>query len=234
MGAVTAAVVGAVGALGAAKMSSDSSKKAARAGNASAQSGLDLQRQQFDTFQQNIAPYLQAGEGALGGLNALAEGDYSAFEESPDYLYARDQMQQGIERGAAARGSLYSGGTNVDLGRQLGGLASQNLGNYRNSLFQLAGMGQNAAVGAGNLGQQSANAQSGLLAQQGQNNANAAIQQGNAWGNALQGIAGVAGQYAANRSSSYPNAQIGAVQRQPITPPVNRVQVPNVNFGGFG
>jgi hypothetical protein len=221
MGVITGAVIAGAATLGAAKMGSDAAKRAAREGRAGAQAGIDLQREQYDTFQQNIAPYLQAGQGALGGLNALASGDYSAFESSPDYLYARDQMQQGVERGAAARGSLYSGGTNVDLSNAMGGLASQNLGNYRNSLFQLAGMGQNAAVGAGSLGQQSANSISGLLGQQGQYGAQSATNQSNMWGNALQGLAGVAGQYAANRSSSY----------QPQT----QYTPPSTNFAqGFG
>ena len=87
------------------------------------------------------------------------------------------------------------------------GLASQQLGSYRNSLFNMAQMGQNAAVGAGGMGQQSANALGSLFAGQGQAQAAGAVNQANAWGNALQGLAGVAGQYAGQRQSSYQQPQ---------------------------
>ena len=41
-------------------------------------------------MQANQQPYMQAGTQALGGLSQLANGDYSGFMNSPDYLYARD------------------------------------------------------------------------------------------------------------------------------------------------
>lgn len=228
VGAVTA-----VATVGSGYLANKGAKDAARSANRGAQAGIDEQRAAREQFQQNIQPYLDfAQNSALPGLQALASGDYSAFEDSPDYLYARDQMQKGVERGAAARGSLYSGGTNVDLAGALGGLASQNLGNYRGYLMDIARMGQNAAVGAGSLGQQNANAISGLLGQQGQNSANAAIGGANAWGNALQGLAGLGGQFMGSRSSAY--NPMTPVQRQSTPMPPATVNVPNVNFGGWG
>lgn len=200
MAATTALVVGTVAS---GYMQNKGAKDAANAANKGAQRGIDAQAAANEQFQQNIQPYLQAGSGALANLNRLGRGDYSAFENSPDYLYARDEMQQGIERGAAARGSLYSGGTNVDLARHLGGLASQNLGNYRASQMGLASLAQSSAMGAGSLGQSNANAIGGLYGQIGQNNANSAINQANAWGNTLSGLAGLGGQYMGGRSSAY-------------------------------
>ena len=196
--------IGAVATLGAADMQSEAAGDAANAANRGQQAGIDEQRRQFDTFQNNIAPYLGAGNDALTGLKGLMAGDYSGFEDSPDYLYARDQAQQGIERGAAARGSLYSGGTNVDLAKALSGIASQNLGNYRNFLTGIATMGQNAAVGAGSIGQQTANSISGMYGNMGANNGNAAIGQANAWGNAISCIGNLAGQYFGQRNTATP------------------------------
>lgn len=197
------AAIAAVGGLVAADMQSGAAGDAADAqAQASAQS-IAEQRRQFDQLQANQQPYMQAGTGALSGLERLAAGDYSSFGDSPDYLYARDQMQQGIERGASARGALYNRGTDVDLARHLGGLASQNLGNYRGSLMGLASLGQNAAAGVGNAGMGMANSIGNLAGQQGAAQAQGAYDKANAWSNALGGLAGAAGQYAGNRSSSY-------------------------------
>lgn len=205
MAAVTAAAITAGAAIAGGAMQANAAKKAGKAAQAGAQAGIGEQQAAREQFQDNISPYLQAGQTGLASLNALNSGDYSGFQDSPDYLYTRGQMQQGIERGAAARGSLYSGGTSVDLGNALNGMASQNLGTYRNSLFDMVRLGQNSAVGAGQMGQQSANAISGLYAGQAQAAGDAAINKANAWGGALQGLAGAAGGYAGQRQSAYSN-----------------------------
>ena len=203
MAAVTAAMVGGVATAGAAKMQSDAAKKAGNASNAAAQQAVAEQQRQFDTFQQNIQPYLGAGQNALANLTALNSGDYSGFNQSPDYLWAQQQGTQALDRSAAARGSLYSGGHQADLMQFGQGLASQQLGSYRNAQMSMAQLGQNSAVGAGSLGQQNANALGQLYAGQGAAQGNMAINQANSWGNALQGIAGLAGQYSTQRQSAY-------------------------------
>lgn len=129
-----------------------SAKGAANAQANAANAATAEQQRQFDLTRQDQQPWLQAGQGALTQMQALNAGDFSSFKSSPDYQYARDQMQQGIERGAAARGSLYSGGTNVDLATALNGIASQNYGTYYNRLAGLSGAGQTTASGLGGLG----------------------------------------------------------------------------------
>lgn len=199
MGAVTGAVIGAVGALGGAAMQNKGAKDAARAQGAAAQLGIAEQQRQFDTFQENIQPYLGVGQQGVNRLAALASGDFSGFHESPEYAFARDQGLQALERGAAARGSMHSGGADADRMRFASGLASQEYGNHWNRLLGLAHMGQNAAVGAGSMGQQHANAVGNLLGAQGQAQAGGAINSANAWSNALSGLANVAGTYMGNR-----------------------------------
>lgn len=132
-------------------------KSAANAQQQAADAATAEQRRQFDLTRQDQQPWLLAGQGALSKMQALNAGDFSGFTQSPDYVYARDQMQQGIERGAAARGSLYSGGTNVDLANALNGIANQNYGNFYNRLAGLAGAGQSTASNLGQLGQNMAN-----------------------------------------------------------------------------
>jgi len=117
-----------------------------------AQAGLDWTKQVYQDAQGNFAPYLAAGTTGLNGLSALAGGDYSGFANSPDYLYAREQAQYGNDHSAAARGQLYDPGTQLELAHQMNGIASQNLGNYRNSLQYLSTLGAGAATNLGSIG----------------------------------------------------------------------------------
>ena len=145
MAAITAAVVTAAGSAYAANRQGSAAKKAAGAQENAANAANANAQEMYQQSRTDQKPFYEAGTNALSKLAAVNSGDYSEFQDSPDYLYARGQMQQGVERGAAARGSLYSGGTNVDLGNALNGMANQNLGNYTNRLMQLAGIGQGSA-----------------------------------------------------------------------------------------
>lgn len=152
-GIAAAAVVGAYSA----NQQSKAAKGAANAQTRAADAATEEQRRQFDLTRQDQQPWLKAGQNALTQMQALNSGDFSSFTNSPDYTYTRDQIQQGIERGAAARGSLYSGGTNVDLANAINGIASQNYGNFYNRLAGLSGTGQTTATNLGSLGANMAN-----------------------------------------------------------------------------
>lgn len=132
-------------------------KKAASGAANAAQRGYDAataeQARQYDQSRQDQMPWLQAGQNALAQMQQLNSGNFSSFTESPDYQFARDQGLQGIDRSAAARGALYSGGADADRMQFASGLASQNYGNFYNRLAGLAGVGQTAASGLGALGQ---------------------------------------------------------------------------------
>ncbi|OGT56283.1 MAG: hypothetical protein A3E01_06955 [Gammaproteobacteria bacterium RIFCSPHIGHO2_12_FULL_63_22] len=148
------------------------------------------QRRQYDQSRADQQPFVGYGTGAggLGGLQSLMSGDYSGFENSPDYKYAREQMIYGQDHSASARGRLQSGGYAMDLAQGLNGLASQNLGNYRGALQWGANLGQNAAAGVGQLGANTANQISGAYGQMGQAGAQGAYDRGNAWGTGLSGL----------------------------------------------
>lgn len=203
MAEIWGAAIIAGGALVGGAMQSSAAKKAAKSGNAAAQAGIDEQRAAREQFQNNISPYLTLGQSAIPQLQALNSGDYSGFMNSPDYLVARQMGAEQLDAGATANGNLWGGGADADRIKLGSDLATLNLGNYRNSLMGTISLGQNAAVGAGSLGQQSANQISGLYGNIGQNNANSAINQGNAWSGAIGNIAGAAGQYFGGRQSSY-------------------------------
>jgi len=113
-------------------------------------------------------PYREAGKTALGDYMAslgerggAAQGSIlDKFRTSPGYKFALQQGTQAMERGAAARGGLLSGGEQKELTRYGTGLADQEYGGYQSRLAELAGMGQQAATGA----QQAAIGTGGALA----------------------------------------------------------------------
>lgn len=146
VGGVLGGPVGAaIGSVAGGLVSGKKAKKAAGVQSGSQEAAIAEQRAALARAEGYQQPYRDAGTGALNSLNALNAGDYSGFENSPDMLAALKFGSQARERSAAARGGLNSGNTLIGLERFGQDNAAQYLGNYRNSLFQTAGMGQNAA-----------------------------------------------------------------------------------------
>lgn len=177
-GAVAGAAVGLIGGA----LQNRGASKGADAQAQAQMAAIEEQRRQYDQSRADMMPWLQAGQGGLRQLNRLAGGDFSGFYESPEYAFTRDQGLQALERGAAARGGLYSGGADADRMRFASGLASQEYGNHWNRLAGLAGVGQTAAGNLGALGQNMAtnignaygnigNARASAYQQQANNNA---------------------------------------------------------------
>ena len=90
---------------------------------------------QIAELEGQIATSMQEGGGSP---------DYSAFYQSPGYEFRFDEGQRAIERSAAARGGLMSGGMGRELVRYGQGVATSEFGNYANRLASLAGIGQTA------------------------------------------------------------------------------------------
>lgn len=172
--------------------------KAASAQNAGNNAAIAEQRRQYDQTRTDMMPWLSAGTGALGQLQALNSGDFSSFTQSPDYQFAYDQGMQSLDRSAAARGGLYSGGQQADLMKFGQGLATQNYSNYYNRLASMANIGQTSAQNLGQFGANSASGIGNLLSQNGANRASAYQTQGQNFGQ----LAGIAGN-AINRGYEY-------------------------------
>ncbi len=146
-GVVAGAAVTAVGGY----VSSKNNKKAAGKAQGAADSN-------YYANTRNMQPYMDAGTNALNQIGQLNSGNYSSFKESPDYQWTQQQGLQALDRSAAARGSLYSGGQSADVLNYSQGLASQQYNNYYNKLQNLAGMGQGAASALAGVGNTYANA----------------------------------------------------------------------------
>lgn len=141
------------------------------------------------------------GGGAGGGVLNPGTGtpDFTSYYQTPDFLVARDEGINALDRGAAARGGLYSGGADADRMTFASNLGSKAFGNAANNLFRLAGLGSNANSELNSLGQNTAGQIGNQLTNAGNARASAYWQQGQAQANTLNNLAGFAGSYFGSR-----------------------------------
>lgn len=192
-----ATAVGAVAAVGGAYISSKGAQKAANAQGRAYDAATAEQARQYDLTREDMAPYREAGVNALAKLQ-----DPNAFEASPSYQFVKDQGMQGIERSAAAGGSVRSGNALTALAQYNSGLASQEYGNWFNQQAAIAGAGQTATNALASVGQSTANNISSNLIGSGNARASGVADSANAWGNALGTVGGIASNYFANRKQN--------------------------------
>lgn len=180
-------------------ISSKSASKAASTQAAAAEQSADvskqiadervaLEREQFDYQKGLQAPFQQAGVNALNRMQAgefaqpaafkFGAGDYQA---DPGYAFRLSEGQKALDRQAAARGGLISGGAlkaATRYGQEMGSQEFQNayqraLTGYNtdvarsdtgyNRLASLAGVGQTATDKIGAAGQAMTSGVSGAL-----------------------------------------------------------------------
>jgi hypothetical protein len=195
MAEIWGAAIVAGGAIYSASKQAGAAKASGNASERAAQAAIDQSNANYDRTKTNLDPYITAGNGALTQMQALNNGDFSSFKASPDYQFTLDQGVQASDRGAAARGSLYSGGHSADLMALGQGLASQQYGNYYNRLSGLAGMGQSSATSLGSIGTGNA-AQAGQFGLAGAAaQGNAAINGANVNTNLTDSLTGILGKY---------------------------------------
>lgn len=244
MGVEVALLAGAgagAGLLGA-KKSGDAAKQAANTQADAANRATDIQRDIYEQGREDLAPWREAGAESLG---VLQRGMYSPmqwgqfnrqfetaapeyrtftqqdFQADPGYQFRMAEGQRGLERSAAARGGLLSGGALRALERYRQGVASDEYGNALqrfnndqtqqyarwgdahnrfygdqdrtiNRLASLAGVGQNA-TNTGNQMAANYGTQAGSNMMQAANaQAAGTIGKAQAYGNALNNITNMA------------------------------------------
>jgi hypothetical protein len=161
------ALLGAYSANRAAGEQADAATRAAEAQSGAARYAADLQQQQYN---QNVArqqPFYEAGVNALPAL--VKASNYTPFgmdqfQQDPGYAFRLSEGQKALDRSAAARGGLISGGAlkaAATYGQNMGSQEYQNAFNrYQTErqatlspLQSLTGMGQTTAAGLGAAGQ---------------------------------------------------------------------------------
>lgn len=134
-----------------------------------------------DGSRRDLAPYRQAAaSGGGGGEAGPARSPTDIIRATPGYQFRMDEGLKNVQRSAAARGLLRSGGTLKALTRYSEGLASSEYDAYANRLAALAGVGQTATSGTAAAGQAASNTIANAYGTNAANIGNAAIQAGNA------------------------------------------------------
>lgn len=130
--------------------------RAADAGVDASRASADAQLRMFNQTRADLGPQRQVGETALYSLADMLgiprpspDGGLTpagGFTATPGYQFRRDEGIKALDRSAAARGTLRSGGQMKAVQRFGDGLASDEWNNYRAGVGQLAGFG-GAATG---------------------------------------------------------------------------------------
>ena len=186
---------------------------AAEATERAAGQSADVQRQMFERQIQLQEPWRQAGMNALAQMQAERAGMPPAFtgqvdlSQDPGYAFRLSEGMKALERSAAARGSLLSGGTLKGIERFGQGLASQEYQNaynraltQYNAAVQREAMGYNRLAALAGVGQ---TATSALASQAGQMGTNL--------GNLYMGAGQTAGQARASGYLGAANTLSGAL-----------------------
>ena len=219
--------------VGSSLLGGSAAKSAANTQAAAANRAAELQNEQYQQTRQDAMPWLKAGEGALNKL--VGAVDYQKFgmdqfQQDPGYAFRLSEGQKALDRSAAARGGLISGGALKAAGRYGQEMGSQEYMNafnrYQtersaalNPLQSLAGVGQTTAQQLGQTGAANAANVGNLIT--GGAAAQAAGQVGMA--NAVTGGLGTYMNYSQN------NALLNALRNRGST-----YGGPSTNFGGSG
>jgi hypothetical protein len=176
-----------LGGITGAKQQAEAAKEASLTQSNAAQAGIDETKRQFDAFQAALAPYMQAGTGALAGQQNLAglngagaqQAAIDNIQASPQFQALQQQGSDAILANASATGGLRGGNTQSALAQFSPALLSQLIDQQFSRLGGLTSIGQNAAAGVGNAGLQTGSNVANLLQQQGAATAGGQLAAGN-------------------------------------------------------
>lgn len=136
-----------------------------------ANAAIAIQREMFEQGREDMQPWREAGQDALGRMNDQRfnqQFDMSTFQQDPGYQFRMDEGMRALQASAAARGGLASGRTLKDLTRFGQNVASQEYSNAYNRFYDQQDRQYNRLASLAGVGQTT----SGQLMQSGQNMAN--------------------------------------------------------------
>ena len=139
--------------------------KAATSQTDAAQKALDLEREMYYQGREDIAPWREAGAGAINELPDFIDAGPGEFEASPGYEFVRDEGLNALRNIMSATGRLGSGAHIRGGERYATDLASTEYDNFLarwrenqlNPKLSIAGMGQTSGTTSANLGANFAN-----------------------------------------------------------------------------
>lgn len=242
-GAAAAVAGAAIGAYATSSAADTQASAAQNAANTQADANRYAADIQYKMYQEQKAlqePWRKAGENALGRLvSGIESGQFGkvtpfsftaqefAKQQDPGYAFRLAEGQKALERTAAARGGLISGGAlkaAQRYGQEMGSQEFQNaynraltgynanqqaVVNAYNQLAGVSGTGQTSAQQIGSqAGQYGANV-GNLASATGASSANALLAQGQARASSYQGYANAAGQALGGLANYFANPSSG-------------------------
>jgi hypothetical protein len=188
-------ITGANAAADGAKQASETQAAASEKGIQFQREALDESRRQFGVTQDNLRPFLQSGQNALGSLGDLLglngpdkqQAAFAGIQNSPAFNGIVNQGENAILQRASATGGLRGGNVQGALAQYRPQLLNQFLNEQYGRLAGVAQIGAGTGTNLGTLGaqfgqggQNAASNIANLLSQQGQAIAGGQIAQGNA------------------------------------------------------
>jgi hypothetical protein len=181
-------------------LQSSAAKSAARTQAGAAEAGIEEQRRQFDEIQKLLAPYVQAGQGAIGGFQPFQEAGAQAFDqqqalaglqgpeaqqaaisqiESSPFLQSQiEQGERALLQRAGATGGLRGGNVQAALAQFRPQMLQQAIEQQYGRLGGFAGTGLGVTEALYRGGQASATGQASAAGSLGQGVAGLLQQQG--------------------------------------------------------
>lgn len=124
-----------------------------------AKNATQAQLAMYNQTRSDLQPYMQGGNAAFSQVQSLlglnggnSDSMLATLRNTPGYQFALKTGQEGLDRTAASRGMLLSGGQLKDSMNYNQGMADQNYNNYYNQLMGVSGLGESAAAGLGSQG----------------------------------------------------------------------------------
>ncbi len=205
-----------IGSITGATQAGEAAERAGQVQAGAAQAGIEEQRRQFDRMMEVLAPYTQAGVGALGRLQPYEQAGVGALESQQalaglrgpeaqraaiDQLAASPEFQAQVEQGerallqrAAATGGLRGGNIQEALAQFRPAMLSDLINQQYSRLGGFTQLGSQTATNIAQLGQASAARQGAGALESGAAIAGLLGEQGAARAGGILGQGGVVGQ----------------------------------------
>lgn len=140
-----------------------------------ASQAIEEQRRQFDILTELLRPYVEAGQPALQGQQALIglrgapeqQAAITALEQSPFFQSAVRQGEEALLQRASATGGLRGGNIQAALAQFRPQMLESQIAQQYERLGGLTTLGQRSAAGQGATGMEAAGSIGNLLAQRG-------------------------------------------------------------------
>lgn len=196
--------------IGSAVIGSNAAKNAAKDQTKAANAGIAEQRRQFDTMQEILKPYVDAGglsiNEQLNSLGLNGPGNYQssidAVQNSPQFKAMMGQGEEAILQNASATGGLRGGNTQAALATFRPQLLSELLQQRFSNLGAITNVGQASAAGTGQAALATGDNVANLMQQRGAAQAGGQIAAGqamqspfNAIGSGLGAYVGLGGKF---------------------------------------